>query len=310
MIADDSRKELEALKASTMGILHPKSAHDTASPAILQAFSLQPNINLPSATAGPSQMKKSAPTPVFNPRKDIGIDSKTRWGNENLFGGGSTICHTILTPDLAAAAVAPFDMPRANLNPRLSTPSSSVPTPRSVPNLQASADGNDLGNSSFAEWSEDNAWSIRSMDSYRMQMWGRLAREAASDKAGLVGSVRPRFLVESPDSTESSTTAQLTSKLAASIWSAFQSPSRVDTDRLTAVVTGKSRIGVGMEDEADKAQDEMIAALSGLRLATGKDAAWRETPTTGSRVREDPMRALGSLFGLGHGIGMSVSTRG
>lgn len=321
-----------------MGILHPASAGtaETPAPAILQSFSLSPNITLP-ATAGPSQPKKSAPTPVFNPRKDIGIDSKTRWGNENLFGGGSTICHTLLMPDVAAgtaestpsqASASPFNLPRANINPRIA---SSVAPPVQV-NLQATADGTDLSNASFADWSESNAFSMRSMDSYRMQMWGRLAREAASDKAGLAGAVRPKFLLEpttpSPEAVSPAdiplpkstaahlaavSAAHITSKLAASFWAAFQSPtSTVDTDKLTAVVTGKARLRIVVNEESEKkqqqAQDEMIAALGGLKLQAGKEAGWREVPSAVG-AREDPLRALGGMLGVCRGMGMGIPTR-
>lgn len=152
-------------------------------------------------------------------------------------------------------------------------------------------------------------------------MWGRLAREAASDKAGLSGPSRPRFLVDntrsdSPDLTPAevalSSAAQITAKVASTFWSAFQSPtSGVDTEKLTAVVTGKTRLrSMAIQSDGEKkqqqAQDEMITALSGLRLQAGKEAGWREVPST-PRVRDDPIRALGGLFGLGHGLGMGAT---
>lgn len=275
-----------------MGILHPQSAADNASPAILQAFAM--SSSLPAAAA--SQAKKPAPIPVFNPRKDIGIDSKTRWGNENLFGGGSTICHTVLTTDTAKPAIAPFAMPRSNLNPRLAK----IDKSNEIANLASSANGRELGSAPFADWAENNAWSIRSMDSYRMQMWGRLAREAAADKAGLVGDLRPKFFTEPSSPKEDSPVHQATTaavKIATSFWSAFQTPSsKVDTDKLTAVVTGQTRIR-GNQSQSRLPDDDLIAALGGLRLQAGKEAGWRERNSLG--VREDPLRALGGLFGLG-----------
>ena len=307
------RRELNALKTSTMSILHPESANvQSQPPALFSAFAMSPSI----PAAVPSTVRHSSP-PIINTRKDLPASyesSRAFWGGSDstLFGGGSTICHTTFTPDLVLPAASTFpnsiaDLPRVNLNPLLNDKD------KRVPSLASTADGKELSNT-FSEWSEINAFTLRSMDSYRMQMWSRLAREAAADKSNLAPDLRPKFLVEgkapictstTPSTAEALTpssaaqlahvaTAHITSKLASSFWSAFSGPgAKLDTDKLTAVVTGTARLGVVDINEKNDEADNLVVALGGLRLQTGG----RNSEAV--RVRENPLGAIGSFFKRG-----------
>ena len=160
------RRELAALKAATMATIHPQDDVKPQRPAFKPTASFS------------NQPVRRTPTPKFDVRKDVPSSPAAfnAWNN-NHFGGGSTICHTILTPDVALPTIKPTlrnfgDLPRVNLNPNLNDEA-----PR-MPSLQAKANESDL-HGTFSDWSENNAFSLRSMDSYRIQMWSRLAREAA-----------------------------------------------------------------------------------------------------------------------------------
>ena len=296
-----SSRELEALKTSTMSILHPESASAVSeSPATLSALAIP--LAVP-AEAGPgpsTQQNRRAPTPKYNPRKDLpsSYDAKNGfWGGS--IGGGSTICHPMFTPDLvlpAESKPSPLrsiqDLPRININPRLND---ETPAPR-MPALASDANGKELGGT-FSEWSESNPFTLRSMDSYRMQLWSRLARDAAAERTNVPHDVRPKFYVEPPQ-VAAAVTSHVTSKLASSFWSAFssQTAGRLDTDKLAAVVTGTARLKVvdnhpSPSSERDEA-DGLVAALSGLKLQSG--ITNREG--SGLRVRENPLAAIGNFF--------------
>ncbi|WVQ98055.1 hypothetical protein IAU59_005177 [Kwoniella sp. CBS 9459] len=292
----DLRRELAALKASTMSILHPESANKSSvSPAMVNALAMSPSLASPpisnNATAGPGPntiRRNNTPLNTYNPRKDIPSSLKGGWGgNDNMFGGGSTICHTMFTPDLvlpsasasastSASTPAPLrslaDLPRVNLNPHLNE---EVHTSRG-PVLANVGNGQDTSRT-FSNWSEDTPFSLRSMDSYRMQMWSRLAREAAADKASLTGDMRPKFYVEvkeeKPDFDSASVatvaaaaaSSHITSKLASSFWSAFQgngSGQGLDTDKLAAVVTGQAKLKVVHDDYLEKISSSASSSSS------------------------------------------------
>ncbi|ORY31030.1 hypothetical protein BCR39DRAFT_558390 [Naematelia encephala] len=304
----DLRRELDALKASTMSILHPETAHKTSqSPAMLNALAMSPSLPVMPPTP------KRTTTPVtINTRKDLASASTEAsrgfWGgSDNLFGG-STICHTMFTPDLVLPPSPPklkgfADLPRVNINPRLNE----LPKDSRMPSLAATGNGRDISSSTFSDWASENAFSLRSMDSYRMQMWSRLAREAQAEKQGLAADVRPKFFAEQkPTPAEASlaalATQHITASLASSFYSAFSgsTPGSLDTDKLTAVVTGKARLGVINQDFNEKHgaddADALILAMGGLKLRTGVDGP-RERRGSGPLVRENPLGALCGFFG-------------
>ncbi|OCF32615.1 hypothetical protein I316_05795 [Kwoniella heveanensis BCC8398] len=337
----DLRRELAALKASTMSILHPETANKTSvSPAMVNALAMSPSLASPTisnnATAGPGPntiRRSNTPLNTYNPRKDIPSSYKGGWGgNDNMFGGGSTICHTMFTPDLVlpssstptsgpAPTPAPLrslaDLPRVNLNPHLNE---EIHTSRG-PALANIGNGQD-NSRTFSAWSEETPFSLRSMDSYRMQMWSRLAREAAADKANLAGDMRPKFFVEAKDekpdpasiaaaAAAAAASSHITSKLATSFWSAFQgngAGQALDTDKLAAVVTGQAKLKVVLNDvektssstsasttaSVSEDQDDCLSSLLGsLKLQCGPGMGLVRSGGVGAR--ENP---IGTLCGF------------
>ncbi|KAL1411702.1 hypothetical protein Q8F55_002668 [Vanrija albida] len=301
----DLRHELAALKASTMSVLHPETAAQVGqSPAMLKALQ-QTDDNKPQPPTPVRRNTGSSLSPI-NTRKDVGAFDITRgfWGgNENLLGGGgSTMIHTAFTPEV----VLP---PQPNLNPLLNF---SAPSSDSKSTSLSNVGDRDIDSSSFSEWAESTPFTMKSMDNYRMQMWSRLAREAAADKANISPELRPKFFAEPETGTSSSiaalaysATEHVASKLTSSFWSAFTGTSaKLDTDKLAAVVTGRARLAVVDADKAPSArrpsfsrkesspnEDALAQAMAGLKVTAGASS-----PLESLRVRENPLAAVASFF--------------
>ncbi|WVN89448.1 uncharacterized protein L203_104671 [Cryptococcus depauperatus CBS 7841] len=312
----DLRRELEALKASTMSVLHPESAQNSISPAMVTALANSPAFSASAASHSSSNSsamnvkRPHTPLNMYNPRKDLPNSLKGSWVNDNMFGGGgSTICHTMFTPDLVLPSASSsmstmsglksfHELPRQNLNPLLNSSSEPV-LPHTLSNP---ANGREIS-SSFSEWTESTPFSLRSMDAYRMQMWSRLAREVAANKGGMSGDLKPKFFVEGSgtgaEAVGSLAVEHITSKLTSSFLSAFSSSSGIDTDKLTAVVTGQAKLKVVAHDEKD--EDQALAQLmSGLKMQIGSVAISKRR--CGEGARENP---LGVFCGwLKHAGGM------
>lgn len=253
------RKELEALKQSTMNIL----GNVPQPPA---------PVRRPSTPRFPLNTRKDLPATLASVEASRGF-----WGGNDggMFAGGSTTCHTLLAPDL----VLPVER---NLNPLLN--SSDPPIERY--SLSQPANGRDLASAPFRQWAEETPFTLRSMDAYRMQIWGRLAREAAAEKSGLGPDARPKFFTEVKQSAEiaEAASATITTKLAQAFWAAFQGPQ--GTDHMADIVTGKSKLAV-----VDKEDDSLSAAFGGLKLATGHHGQ-----------RENPLKTMSTFFNLAKGV--------
>ncbi|WOO80546.1 BZIP-type transcription factor MBZ1 [Vanrija pseudolonga] len=300
----DLRHELAALKASTMSVLHPETASQVGqSPAMLKA--LQQTDAKPQPPTPVRRNTGSSSLSPINTRKDVGAFDVTRgfWGgNENLLGGGgSTMIHAAFTPEV----VLP---PQPNMNPLLNFTPSTDAKSASLNNVG----DRDIDSTSFSEWAESTPYTMKSMDNYRMQMWSRLAREAAADKANISPELRPKFFAEPETGTASSiaalaysATEHVASKLSSSFWSAFTGTSaKLDTDKLAAVVTGRARLAVVDADKAPSArrasfsrkesspnEDALAQAMAGLKVTAGTSS-----PLESLRVRENPLAAVASFF--------------
>lgn len=302
----DLRRELEMLKASTQCVLHPESAATVGqSPAMLTALSEGDS----SGRARHQVSGRRAPTVSVNTRKDLAPFDSSRgfWGGSDSFAGGSTICHTVITPEISLPE-QPNVNPLINALNRKTAAENTKTGPSSLDKPLSVQDVGDrkVEGSTFAEWSENTPYNVRSLDSYRMQLWSRLAREAAADKANVPPDLRPKFLVDpasssSPPSRRESTssapssaaasvstlasaavsaTATVASRLTSSFWSAFTGPSsKIDGDKLADVVTGRARLAVVPEERrigpnrAATTTDDLAHAMAGLRVATGGSTA-------------------------------------
>lgn len=324
----DLRRELEMLKASTQCVLHPESAATVGqSPAMLTALSEGDGSRSRAQAHG-----RRAPAVGVNTRKDLAPFDSSRgfWGGSDSLAGGSTICHTVITPEICLPE-------QPNVNPLLNalnkkaaeekaSPKSEKkplpPLPEKHLSVQDAGDRK-IDGSTFAEWAEDTPYNVRSLDSYRMQLWSRLAREAAADKANIPAAMRPKFLVDpaSPSARKESgasvpassaatsvstlasaavsATATVASRLTSSFWSAFTGPSsKIDGDKLADVVTGRARLAVvpdtrrsnvaNVTNRVASSTDDLAHAMAGLRVATGG-----QNPRESIRTRnEGPLSSM------------------
>lgn len=319
------RKELDALKSSAMTVLHPETAFKPSPAPAATA-----NVVMASTSAQPQAPKPvsaPAPTPKFSTRKDLPSSpaiAKSFWGGGNgpLGHHGNMTVHTLFTPEIGLPPVRPIDASRENLNPLLNDSAASQRY-RTYPLAHSTAGAADMS-SSFADWSEDNAFSLRSLDSYRTQMWSRLTREAHAEKIGIAAGSRPKFFAyrdgksaePTTESTSSSEQPDLAARLAESVVSAFAHPYGSDSHSpLTDIVTGKSRPShddkgkpIDQEEEnrrkklspSYEADEQLAMALGGLRLQSGFTSP-REFRGALAHSWDNPMGALADIltFGLG-----------
>jgi hypothetical protein len=289
----DLRRELEALRASTMSILHPQTAEPPITPATSEDSPAPVAAPVPVAVPvpQPQQVRRTTTTPTVNTRKDVAPYGTAFWGgNDNMFGGNNnTACHTTLTPEITLP-------PQPNLNPMLNGA-----VERGDKHTSLHAGDRDIESSSCADLSLETPFSLRSMENYRMQLWSRLSREAAADKAGIPSSMRPKFFTETKSkSNETSAlsalataaTEHVAAKLSSSFWSALSgSSNKLDADKLAAVVTGKSRLAVVPNDKNKSPEDALAHAMAGLKVQTGTTS-----PAESLRAREHPLNAISGLL--------------
>ncbi|KZO92044.1 hypothetical protein CALVIDRAFT_329949 [Calocera viscosa TUFC12733] len=128
----------------------------------------------------PASLPRPTPSPMpkVNPYKDI-TPSSNFWGGASM-SGGITSVHTTLLPDLASngslsATLAGKMPPTAsfNINPLLNSPPPPSTTARGLEPLP----------NSFDSFVEGNPFNLKSIDTYRMHLWSRLAKEAGAVQA-------------------------------------------------------------------------------------------------------------------------------
>ncbi|KAH7098105.1 hypothetical protein BKA62DRAFT_714253 [Auriculariales sp. MPI-PUGE-AT-0066] len=103
-----------------------------------------------------------------NTRKDVARSGSSFWGGVAGAGGVAQV-HTTLVPDFA------FNELQENINPAMNS------MPLVDDHLMSSICEppiNPTNAASFDQFTDSNPFTMRSLDQYRMQMWGRLAREA------------------------------------------------------------------------------------------------------------------------------------
>jgi hypothetical protein len=294
-----------------MKILHPEPTTTSAPQGLLNTLAVAPlpspalaTKSIPAKRSAP--VSSPAPTPKFNPRKDLPSSSTEAsrgfWGQDNLFGGGSTICHHTFVP--------PPSFKQSNINPLLNSEAVSAAPAASSKDLSMP----------FHEWSADNQFNLRSMDSYRMQIWSRLTREAQAEKDKVPLELRPKNVENKTPSTASSSastststssaeaslaahlanaaTNHITNKLASSFWSAFTGVNTaIDTDKLTAVVTGQAKLSVvpnssiSIYNEKNGVLDEegLSQLMGGLKLQAGTGVKF-------GGVRENPLGVFSNFI--------------
>ncbi|KAF7797378.1 hypothetical protein EIP86_008573 [Pleurotus ostreatoroseus] len=204
------RQEIEALKKA---LLDGRGRPDTPI--------LPPPGPLPAVPAAVTALRSPPPTPkspalvVPNVHKDVSMSPRLGghgfWGG-NLSGfGGVTPVHTTLIPDLSTVLSGKPLSRRSptlqeNLNPALNSP----PAPQDKSKELTLP----MQMTPFDTFTDTNPFTMKTLDAYRMQLWGRMAEQQAAHNrqqqppqtpqqqqqhlTGLASGMRPHFFAKSP----------------------------------------------------------------------------------------------------------------
>ena len=172
----------------------------------------------PPAPLSPPPEQKKERLAVPNTQKDLPtsprIGARGFWGGANLgMGSGFTPVHTTFVPPMVSAAV--LSRKPENINPALNMPAPPSPPPILSPSPFTSSPLPGVG-SGFDAFADMNPFTLKTLDAYRMQLWGKMAaqnhqwqhhhqqhqhqhqqQQAQPSVTGLAGSLRPSFFRES-----------------------------------------------------------------------------------------------------------------
>ncbi|KAL7420017.1 hypothetical protein Q5752_004981 [Cryptotrichosporon argae] len=325
LLSDDEIEYVDAPSTASARHATPSSA-PSMSPMSDNMLGLapEPEAAAPSTSSVPrteSRAVSSAPSRTTS-SSDLGMmyDPASR----NL-GANSTIVQMLN-----------LEFPRANLNPSLNAP---VPSPSSLfaaasppaslsllpfssfgldptasrralalqlatapsaPTLNASSDrARDLS-SSFADWALDMPFTQRTAGSFNSQIWCRLAREQAAERAGVPRSQRPKFLVAADEPRDAA--PDIAKAVASSAIEALTGTGSRPGD-LAAVVTGErasSKVKAAAAATATRDKDGPRSQTAGVSpdLLTAAMSRLTVGPAAACRMeRRDPLVAIAGFVG-------------
>ncbi|GJJ10581.1 hypothetical protein Clacol_004808 [Clathrus columnatus] len=211
---DALRQEVEALKRA---MLEGRANPDLPPPAPLTPAAIANTIQSKRPSTRLSKPNTQKDLPPTSPRASA---ARAFWGGRggnNVFGaGGVTSVHATLVPDLFAQARNDlFEDNRSNeqenINPALNLPCFGGIGIHGLGSFGSGLEPTKLPSaglgSNFDAFAETNPFTFKSLDAYRMQLWGRMAREAGQKQAretkglsqhqatpqGLASVLRPAF---------------------------------------------------------------------------------------------------------------------
>ncbi|KAH9887320.1 hypothetical protein C8Q73DRAFT_668825 [Cubamyces lactineus] len=178
-----------------------------------------------SSTSSPSPPPTLPRSPLLTPntQKDLPtsprIGARAFWGGAHGMGGFGSITpvHTTLVPDLSSVLsgkpVAGRKSPvlQENINPTLNGSPASLASLLSGRNDEKPKEQQQaqLPMGAFDAFSDINPFTLKSMDAYRMHLWGKMAQQQATHRnaqpqqsaqspSGLAGNLRPHYFAKSP----------------------------------------------------------------------------------------------------------------
>ncbi|KAG2152601.1 uncharacterized protein EDB93DRAFT_1083047 [Suillus bovinus] len=200
------RQEISALKRCLLEARHPP---DLPPPAELQTGAplSPPGSPVPTPVSAPST------TPLITPNTQKDLPTSPRLGARPFWGGfggmGITPVHTTLIPPVGVKAVL-----QENINPALHRPSSIVEKTNSQ--LNGLGMGMGMGMGAFDAFADTNPFTLKTLDAYRMQLWGKMAAQHAHAHGntngmgytphGLASGLKPAYFT-SPSSSKSQSQA-------------------------------------------------------------------------------------------------------
>ena len=171
------RQEVDALKRA---MLDGRANPVLPPPAPLMPTSSATNTKRNTGPLAKPNTQKDLPT---SPRA---TPARAFWGGSNTaFGaGGITPVHATLVPDFPAFTETRSRDQQENINPALNLPCfGGVGTTTPNPKFPLSPFQQPNLGSNFDAFAELNPFTLKTLDAYRMQLWGRMAREAGAQQA-------------------------------------------------------------------------------------------------------------------------------
>ncbi|KAJ7880753.1 hypothetical protein B0H14DRAFT_3106117 [Mycena olivaceomarginata] len=186
----------------------------------------------PSSVSSATSSPKESELPAAHTLKDIAGSSSSAatsrfWGGAHALGmGGYTSVHTARIPELLPS---PPPQQQENLNPALNGSVKVTEVLRSGLGLGAGTGPAGVQADAFGD---ANPFTVRSLDQYRMHLWGRMAAQVPAQQgahppfplSGLAGGLRPKYFASPTLPYASSSTNHSTSSLAASLAGLSLSP--------------------------------------------------------------------------------------
>ncbi|KAH9849017.1 hypothetical protein C2E23DRAFT_738104 [Lenzites betulinus] len=206
-IAQLKKALLDGRGRSETPVLPPPAPLPAVPASVLAASSV------PSTSSPPPVLPRS-PLLTPNTHKDLPtsprMGSRAFWGGAHGMGGfGITPVHTTLVPDLSSVLsgkpVAGRKSPtlQENINPTLNGSPASLASLLSGRNEDRTNQQQQLPMGAFDAFSDINPFTLKSMDAYRMHLWGKMAQQQFSQRqpqqqpaqspSGLASNLRPHY---------------------------------------------------------------------------------------------------------------------
>ncbi|KAI0777324.1 hypothetical protein BD413DRAFT_467657 [Trametes elegans] len=234
------------------------------------------------STSSPSPPPTIPRSPLLTPNTQKDLPTSPRmgargfWGGAHMGGFGSiTPVHTTLVPDLSSVLsgkpVAGRRSPalQENINPTLNTSPASLAALLSGRNEEKKQQQLPMG--AFDAFADVNPFTLKSLDAYRMHLWGKMGQQQATHKqsqpqpgqspSGLASNLRPHYFTKSP-----SLSALLSGKSTTSSTSHFNPYPTPPNSPPLATSTLASSSSQDQQREMPTAQQAMLANIASQTL--------------------------------------------
>ncbi|KAG1807005.1 uncharacterized protein BJ212DRAFT_1468459 [Suillus subaureus] len=194
------RQEISALKRC---LLDSRNPPDLPPPAELQTGAPLS----PPGSPTPTPVSVPSTTPLITPNTQKDLPTSPRLGARPFWGGfggmGVTPVHTTLIPPVGVKGVL-----QENINPALHCPGSIVEKTNSQLNGLGIGTGLGMGIGAFDAFADTNPFTLKTLDAYRMQLWGKMAAQHAHANPhgmgytphGLASGLKPAYFASPPSS--------------------------------------------------------------------------------------------------------------
>ncbi|KAG2039301.1 hypothetical protein BDR03DRAFT_981048 [Suillus americanus] len=196
------RQEISALKRCLLDSRHPP---DLPPPAELQTGAPLS----PPGSPAPTPVSIPSTTPLITPNTQKDLPTSPRLGARPFWGGfggmGVTPVHTTLIPPVGVKGVL-----QENINPALHRPGSIVEKTNSQLNGLGIGMGLGMGIGTFDAFADTNPFTLKTLDAYRMQLWGKMAAQQAHANThgmgyaphGLASGLKPAYFASPPSKSQ------------------------------------------------------------------------------------------------------------